>query len=131
MIPLFVKFLKQHPLRKVKVIKVLKEERCRTEMLKVQDVHYRTQLNKELLSWLLIMNDLHLPVSILALQKKAKSLILPHNHCFEASRGWVCQFKERHNLALRKKTSLCKKLPSQLENKISSFYSFILNAPDF
>ena len=28
-------------------------------------------IDEELLSWLLIMNDLHLPVSILALQKKA------------------------------------------------------------
>ena len=49
------------------------------------------------------MNDFHLPVSILALQKKTKSIILPHNPCFEASRGWVRQFKERHNLLLRKK----------------------------
>ena len=43
-IPLFVKFVKQHPLRKVKVIKVLKEEKRGKEMLKVQGVHYRTQL---------------------------------------------------------------------------------------
>ena len=61
---------------------------------------YPAFIDVELLSWLLIMNDLHLPVFILALQKKAKSLILPHNLCFEASRGWVHQFKERHNLAL-------------------------------
>ena len=67
------------------------------------------------------MNDLHLPVSILALQKKAKSLIFPHNPSFEASRGWFRQFKERHNLELRKTTSLCQKLPSQLESKLSSF----------
>ena len=63
---------------------------------------YPASIDEELLSWLLIMNDLHLPVSILALQKKAKSLILPPNPCFEASRGWVRQFKERHNLTLRK-----------------------------
>ena len=60
--------------------------------------------------------------SILPLQKKAKSLILPQSPCFEASRGWVRQFKERHNIAQRKKT-LCQKLPSQLGSKISSFYS--------
>ena len=70
---------------------------------------YPPSIDEELLSWLLIMNDLHLPVSILALQKKAKSLKLPHNPCFAASRGWVRQFKERHSLALRKKTSLCRK----------------------
>ena len=64
---------------------------------------YPPSIDEELLSWLLIMNDLHLPVSTLALQKKAKSLILPHNLCFQASRGWSRQFKEKHNLALRKK----------------------------
>ena len=61
---------------------------------------YPASTDEELLGWFLIMNDLHLPVSILALQKKAKSLMLPHNPRFEASRGWVRQFKERHNLAL-------------------------------
>ena len=82
-----------------------------------------TRRPEELLSWLLIMNDLHLPVSILALQKKSKSLIFPHNLCFEAIIGWVHLFKQRHNLALRKKASLCQKFRSQLESKISSFYS--------
>ena len=69
------------------------------------------------------MNDVYLPVFILALQKKAKSLTLPHNSCFEASRDWARQFKERHNLARGKKTSLRQKFPFQLESKISSFYS--------
>ena len=64
------------------------------------------------------MNDFHLPVSILALQKKTKSIMLPHNPCFEASRGCVRQFMERHNLALRK-------------NIFVSKTYFILNAPDF
>ena len=53
----------------------------------------------------------------------AKSLTFPHNPCFEASRGWVRQFKERYNLALQKKPSLCQKLISQLESNISLFYS--------
>ena len=43
-IPHFLKFVKQHPLKKVKFIKVLKEKKCGNEMVKVQDVHYRTQL---------------------------------------------------------------------------------------
>ena len=87
-----------------------------------------TRRPEELLSWLLIMNDLHLPVSILALQKKAKSLILPHNPCFEASRGWVCQFKERNNLALWKKQLCVKNSHPNLKVK---YHHFILNAPDF
>ena len=83
---------------------------------------YPTAVDEELLSWILIMNDLHLPVSVLALQKKAELLILPHNPSFEASKGWIHQLRERHDLPLRKRTSLCQRLPSQLENKISSFY---------
>ena len=69
---------------------------------------YPASIDEELLSWLLITNDIHLPVSLLALQKKTKSLILPHNPCFENSRGWVHQLKERHNLALRKKIFVSK-----------------------
>ena len=95
-IPLFKKFVK-HPLRKVRVIKVLKEGKCGKEILS-----YPASIDEELLSWLLIVNDLDLPVYILALQKETKSLILPHNPCLEASRGWVRQFKERHNLAQQK-----------------------------
>ena len=47
---------------------------------------------------------------------------MPDNLYFDASRGWVRQFKERHNLALHRKTSLYQKLPYQLESKIFSFY---------
>ena len=43
---------------------------------------YPASLDEELLNWLVIMNNLHLPVSILALQKKEKSIILPHSPCF-------------------------------------------------
>ena len=67
---------------------------------------YPPSIDEELLSWLLIMNDLHLPVSILALQKKAKSLILPHNPCFEASRGWVSQFRSTKKYIFVSKTPI-------------------------
>ena len=76
-----------------------------------RSLSYPASIDEELLSWLLIMNDLHLPVSILVLQKNAKSLILLHNPFFEASRGWIRQFKERHNLALRKKNIFVSKTP--------------------
>ena len=84
---------------------------------------YPTSVDEEFLSWILVMNDIHLTVSSLALQKKAKSLILPHNPSFEASKDWIRQFKERQDLSLRKRTSLCQRLPSQLENKVSPFCS--------
>ena len=83
---------------------------------------YPTSVDEELLGWILIMNDLNLPASELALPKRAKSLILLRNPSFEERNGWIRQFKESHDLSLRKKTPLCQRLPSQLGNKISSFY---------
>ena len=71
-----------------------------------RSLSYPASIDEELLSWLLIMNDLHLPVSILALQKKAKSLILPHNPCFEASRGWVSQFRSAKKYIFVSKTPI-------------------------
>ena len=43
-IPLFLKFVKHHPLIKVKVIKVFKDEKRGNKMVKVQDICCRTQL---------------------------------------------------------------------------------------
>ena len=59
---------------------------------------YPTLVDEDLLGWILIINDLLLPVSVLALQKKSKSIILPHNPSFETSKGCIHQFKERHDL---------------------------------
>ena len=67
--------------------------------------------------------DLHLSVSVPALQKKTKSTIPPHNPSLEASKGLIHQFNERHELPFRRRTSLCQRLLPQLESKISSFYS--------
>lgn len=82
-----------------------------------------TFVDKELLSWILIINYLYLPVSVIALQRKAKSLlILRHNPSSEASKDWIRQFKE-HDLSIRKRISLSQRLPSQLESK---YHNFIL-----
>ena len=67
--------------------------------------------------------DLHLSVSVPALQKKTKWTIPPHNPSLEASKGLIHQFNERHELTFRRRTSLCQRLLPQLESKISSFYS--------
>ena len=53
----------------------------------------------KVVSWILIMNDFHLAVFVLSLQKKVKSLILPHNPSFETSGGWIGQFTERQFIA--------------------------------
>ena len=67
---------------------------------------YPVELEDELLKWILVLRDLHFPVSVLSFQEKAKKLIQPHNSLFSASRGWVTKFFARHKLALRALTSI-------------------------
>ena len=79
------------------------------------------ELEKDILSWLLELRDLHIPVSILTLQEKAKRVVRPHNPTFNASRGWVERFFARHRLSLLSRTSVSQKLPKQLEGWITKF----------
>ena len=53
---------------------------------------YTLEVEKDILSWLLKLRDLHVPVSILTLQEKAKRVVRPHNPTFNASCGWVEKF---------------------------------------
>ena len=76
----------------------------------------------DILSSLLELRDLHVPVSILTLQEKAKRVVRPHNPRFNASRGWVERFFARHRLSLLSRTSVSQKLPKQLEGSITKFY---------
>ena len=57
---------------------------------------YPLEVKKDILSWLFELRDLHVPVSILTLQEKAKCVVHPHNPTFNASCGWVEKFLARH-----------------------------------
>ena len=83
---------------------------------------YPLEVEKDILSWLLELRDLHVPVSILTLQEKAKRVVRPHNPTFNAGRGWVEKFFARHRLSLLSRTSVSQKLPKQLEGSITKFY---------
>ena len=83
---------------------------------------YPLEVEKDILSWLLELRDLHVPVSILTLQEKAKRVVRPHNPTFNASRDWVEKFFARHQLSLLNQTSVSQKLPKQLEGSITKFY---------
>ena len=52
-----------------------------------RSLSYPVELEDELLKWILVLRDLHFPVSVLSFQEKAKKLIQPHNSSFSASRG--------------------------------------------
>ena len=82
---------------------------------------YPLEVEKDILSWLLELRELHVPVSILTLQEKAKRLVRPHNPTFNANRGWVEKFFARHRLSLLSRTSVSQKLPKQLEGSITKF----------
>ena len=83
---------------------------------------YPLEVGKDILSWLFELRDLHVPVSILTLQEKAKRVVRPHNPTFNASRRWVEKFFARHRLALLNQTSVSQKLPKQLKGSITKFY---------
>ena len=83
---------------------------------------YPVELEDQLIKWILVLRDLNFPVSILALQEKAKNLIQPGNPEFKASRGWIENFFNRHKLSLRSR-AVSQKLPSQLESILTKFYA--------
>ena len=86
-------------------------------------ITYPLEVENDLIRWILELRDLHVPVSVLALQEKAKGVVQPHNPDFNASRGWVVKFFQRHRLSLHSRTSVSQKLPRQLEESISKFYA--------
>ena len=76
---------------------------------------YPKNVDNELVAWILQLLDLHVSVSVLSLQEKAKIVIRLHNPTFSASKGWVEKFFSRHQESLRNRTSVSQKLPQQLE----------------
>ena len=83
---------------------------------------YPKEAENELVAWVLQLLDVHMPVSVLAPQEKAKMVIRPHSPSFGASRGWMEKFFARHRLSLRNRTSVSQKLPQQLEGVLTKFY---------
>lgn len=45
---------------------------------------------------------------------------------FKASRGWIVRMFERNNLSVRRRTSVCQKLPSAYEDKLVQFQRYVI-----
>lgn len=45
---------------------------------------------------------------------------------FKASSGWTTRFMRRHGLALRRRTTLCQRLPAAYEDKVVDFHRFVI-----
>ena len=83
---------------------------------------YPKEAENELVAWVLQLLDVHMPMSVLALQEKAKKVIRPHSPSFGASGGWVEKFFARQQLSLPNRTSVSQKLRRQLEGVLTKFY---------
>jgi hypothetical protein len=58
--------------------------------------------------------------------KNARSLNIPRSH-FKANKGWAIRFMRRLRLALRRRTTICQKLPKDFEQKLLNYQRYITN----
>ena len=60
------------------------------------------------------------------LRVKAKELSTDPE--FKASLGWYSNWKRRHSISMRAKTSLAQRLPADMEDKVVEFHRFVLRS---
>ena len=60
------------------------------------------------------------------LRQKAKELSADPG--FKASLGWYQNWKRRHSVSFRAKTTLAQRLPDDMEEKVVQFHRFIISA---
>ena len=76
---------------------------------------YDTEIDQQLLVWVLEKRDIPLPITIPLLQAKALELIGTECADFKASRGLAFRFMQRHSRVLQDRTSMAQELPATLE----------------
>ena len=92
---------------------------------------FPAELDDEMLTLILALWDLHLPLSVLRFQNKAKLLMQFHNPSFTANCGWVNKVFTRHNLALQARISINQKLlhPFSLVDNMAETPTFFEMTP--
>lgn len=86
-------------------------------------------VEEELLKHVQQMRSSCLAVSCEMLQFEARKIAHEKGipaAAFKASRGWVTRFMRRHQLSLRRRTTLCQRLPQDYEEKIVLFHRFVI-----
>ena len=86
---------------------------------------YAVNVDEQILQWELEQRNLNLHVMTKCIMNHTLTAIQPLNPSFKASCGWLTKFMKRNNLSPRACTSVLQKLPVDLEEKISSFTSFV------
>lgn len=65
------------------------------------------------------------PVSRKALMLKAKEVANNNGICFKGSRGWCEKFMKRESLSIRRRTTVCQKMPADFAEKISEYQTYV------
>ena len=86
----------------------------------------KTSQNNDLKISLLVLSFTGIAVSGLILWLKAKELCSDPE--FKASLGWYQNWKKRHAMSFRTKTTLAQRLPQDLEEKTIQFHRFMIAA---
>ena len=77
-------------------------------------------MEEQLATWITDQRAQHLRVTSSGIQKKALQLHLGEEE-FTTSRGWLEKFFRRYNFSLRRRTTVCQKLPQDYVPKIVTF----------
>lgn len=56
--------------------------------------------------------------------KLARELNIPRE--FRASRGWLQRFMRRHGFSMRRRTTMCQRLPEAYEEKLLNFQRYVI-----
>lgn len=87
------------------------------------------QLEEELLKYVQELRNNGNAVNHEMLQNRAREIArsngIPHNQ-FKASRGWAWRFMRRKNLSLRRRTTLCQRLPMDYTEKVVAFHRHVI-----
>ena len=111
--------------RKIDNIKSLPKTKCADRGRKCQ----WPELKKKVVEWVEENRKSGLAVTrnliCLHAKKTAQQMNIDN---FLISSGWCTRFMKRNKLVLRQKTKISQRLPDDLEEKITSFQSFVIRA---
>ena len=87
------------------------------------------ELEKELKEWIDEKRKAGIGISTTVIRLKAKSMAKARNVAeseFKASVHWCHRFMDRHDLSIRRRTTISQKLPENFEDKLLKFQFFII-----
>ena len=87
------------------------------------------ELEKELKEWINEKRKAGIGISTTVIRLKAKSMAKARNIAeseFKASVHWCHRFMDRHDLSIRRRTTISQKLPENFEDKLEKFQAFII-----